>query len=85
MSPVSLLRYMPLAVPLLGEGGRNHCTRSQHCTIADGVGRKQFLVTYINAYLKNQYQFDCMLNLGFSHHFSLPPDSCLFQSGLATV
>ncbi len=40
---------------------------------------KQFLHTYINAYLKNQYLFDCLWNLGFFHHFSLLPDSRLFR------
>ncbi len=41
-----------------------------------GWAGKCFLATFAHASLKNQYQFDCMLNLGFSHHFSLPPDSC---------
>ncbi len=30
------------AVSLLGDWGRNHCTGSQHCTVADGVSRKTF-------------------------------------------
>ncbi len=27
------------AMSLLGKEGRNHCSRSQHCTVADGVCR----------------------------------------------
>ncbi len=43
-----------------------------------GSAEKWLLATYINSYLKNQYLFNCTLNLGFFHHFGFPPDSHLF-------
>ncbi len=42
-------------------------TQIKHCTVADGVAEKHVLATYINAYLKNQYPFNCTLNVGFFH------------------
>ncbi len=35
-----------------GEEGGNHCTGSQHCTVAQGVSRKTA------TYLKNKYVFN---------------------------
>ncbi len=42
-----------------------------------GSAEKLFLATCINPSLKNQYPFNCMLNLGFFHSFNLLPDSSL--------
>ncbi len=55
-------------VPLLEEGGE--ITAAEISTVLlQTSAAKCFLATYINAYLKKQYHFNCTLKLVFFHSF----------------
>ncbi len=49
-----------MAVPLLGEGGRNHSSWTPHCTAIDGLSRKTVVSHLHKCVPKNQYLFSCL-------------------------
>ncbi len=60
-------------VPLLGKGGQIATPEVSIVLLQMGPAEKTFFLE-ANAYLKNQYMYNCTLNVEFFHHFSLTAD-----------